>query len=430
MRSRPELRWRRSWLAAVAFIAMLAVSCGDGEDASDRTVVEVFGPIVDGPGQRLGGLLREISADSNVELRYVGVTSFNEQLEDRLQRGDRPGVALLPQPGRLEDLAARGVLEPLPADLVHDMRGRYPAALVDLITIDGSPAAVWLTIDLKGLVWYQPAAFAEAGLEVPSTLDGLAELSERMRSEGGIAPWCLTMEAGASTGWVGTDWVESYVLRMLGTEQYDRWTAGTLRFDSPAIASVLEELDGLLRQPGALAGGARSALATPWERSAALLLEPSPTCLMAHQADFIRREFPTGTQIGPDGQVDFFVLPTADGVSPPLLVGGTLAAPLGDGDAVATAMELLATPELAEGLARTGDFLSPHLGIDAGSVTDATSRRLIDLLLSTTTLRFDGSDLMPPAVGSGTFWTGMRAFLAGEQVDTVLADIQAGWSVR
>ena len=58
------------------------------------------------------------------------------------------------------------------------------------------------------------------------------------------------MEAGASTGWVGTDWVEDYVIRRLGPDAYDRWTEGELPFDSPALTAVFEELDDLLRGPG------------------------------------------------------------------------------------------------------------------------------------------------------------------------------------
>ena len=36
---------------------------------------------------------------------------------------------------------------------------------------------------------------------------------------------------------------------------------------------------------------------------------------------------------------------------------------------------------------------------------------------------------MPPAVGTGTFWTGMRAFFAREELDKLVAEIQAGWPV-
>ncbi len=421
---------RRQAIALVASIVFAAAlpACSDDDDGADRTVVEVFGPIVGAPGRALGDALRAVSAGSEVELRYVGVTSFDEQLDDRLARGDRPGVVLLPQPGRLQDLTDRGLAQPLPGDVAAASADQFPSRLVDLVTIAGEPAAVWVTVDVKSLVWYRPSEFAARGLEVPGTLAELTELSEAIRTgDDGVAPWCLTMEAGGSTGWVGTDWVEDLALRRLGPDQYDRWAQGELAFDSDEITGVFDELDALLRAPGATAGGSRAVLTTPWERSAEMLLAGTPTCLMAHQADFLRREFPDGTTIGPEGDIDFFVLPSADGSPPPMVLGGTLAVPLSTGDAVASAMRLIAGPELAERLDRTAAFLSPHLDADASTDVDATTRRVLQLLSDADEVRFDGSDLMPPVVGTGTFWAGMRAFFAGEDVESVVTEIQGGW---
>jgi alpha-glucoside transport system substrate-binding protein len=42
-------------------------------------------------------------------------------------------------------------------------------------------------------------------------------------------------------------------------------------------------------------------------------------------------------------------------------------------------------------------------------------------------VRFDGSDLMLPAVGTGTFWQGMVDLVAGVPLESVLAEIQAGY---
>jgi alpha-glucoside transport system substrate-binding protein len=43
-------------------------------------------------------------------------------------------------------------------------------------------------------------------------------------------------------------------------------------------------------------------------------------------------------------------------------------------------------------------------------------------------VRFDASDLMPAAVGQGTFWKEMTAFVSG-QIDqaTALQEIDASW---
>jgi alpha-glucoside transport system substrate-binding protein len=424
---RPDRRHR--WVAAGLALALLATACSGSDDSSDRPVVEVFGNLVGSQGRLLGQVLTEVAEDAGVELRYVGVTSFIEQLYDRFEQGDRPDVVLLPQPGVLAELDRRGVLQPLPAEAAAAVRQGTPAALANLAAIDGEVAAAWLTIDVKGLVWYQPSEFADRGLSVPRTLDELGALSEDIRTTGdGVAPWCVTAEAGASTGWVGTDWVEAYVLRRLGPAAYDRWTAGDLPFDDPAIVGVFEELDALLRAPGAMAGGSRAVLTTPWELAANGLLSQPPRCLMVQQADLLLDHFPAGTSVGPDGDLDYFVVPAAGaGSRAPALVGGLLAAPLAAGPAVEEAMSLLAGVEMAEALNRTGELLSPNLLADPDSRVDDVSAGLLQVVQDASVARFDGSDLMPPAVGTGTFWSGMVSFLGREDIASVVAAIQAGW---
>ena len=45
-----------------------------------------------------------------------------------------------------------------------------------------------------------------------------------------------------------------------------------------------------------------------------------------------------------------------------------------------------------------------------------------------TLIAFDGSDQMPGAVGSGSFWKGMVAWVSGQKdLDTALKDIESSW---
>jgi alpha-glucoside transport system substrate-binding protein len=57
----------------------------------------------------------------------------------------------------------------------------------------------------------------------------------------------------------------------------------------------------------------------------------------------------------------------------------------------------------------------------------ATSAETILSALREGTARFDASDLMPPQVGSGSFWTGMNEWMRGADISSVLSDIQASW---
>lgn len=46
-------------------------------------------------------------------------------------------------------------------------------------------------------------------------------------------------------------------------------------------------------------------------------------------------------------------------------------------------------------------------------------------LQDASTFRFDGSDMMPPAVGSGAFWTGILDYVSGSDLDSVLEYIES-----
>jgi alpha-glucoside transport system substrate-binding protein len=50
-----------------------------------------------------------------------------------------------------------------------------------------------------------------------------------------------------------------------------------------------------------------------------------------------------------------------------------------------------------------------------------------DILLNADTFRFDGSDLMPGAIGAGVFWTGMVDYAGGKDAGEVAASIQSTW---
>jgi alpha-glucoside transport system substrate-binding protein len=73
-----------------------------------------------------------------------------------------------------------------------------------------------------------------------------------------------------------------------------------------------------------------------------------------------------------------------------------------------------------------GGILSPHkdINMDWYSVTD---RGVAEILARADGVRFDGSDLMPAAVGTGTFWTGVVDYINGEDLDTVLQTIDESW---
>ena len=57
-------------------------------------------------------------------------------------------------------------------------------------------------------------------------------------------------------------------------------------------------------------------------------------------------------------------------------------------------------------------------------------RGIAEAVANATSVRFDGSDLMPGEVGAGSFWTGMTDYFSGvADAATVMAEIDASWPV-
>jgi len=51
-----------------------------------------------------------------------------------------------------------------------------------------------------------------------------------------------------------------------------------------------------------------------------------------------------------------------------------------------------------------------------------------EIIRNATSVRFDGSDLMPGTVGAGSFWTGMTDYVSGtKDLEVVLKEIDSSW---
>ena len=61
------------------------------------------------------------------------------------------------------------------------------------------------------------------------------------------------------------------------------------------------------------------------------------------------------------------------------------------------------------------------------TITDPYLKAVVDLQNSADVARFDASDLMPGAVGSGTLWTEITAWVIGGDTQTFVDNVEASW---
>ena len=217
------------------------------------------------------------------------------------------------------------------------------------------------------------------------------------------------------------------MLRTQTPADYDAWVANDLKFDDPKVVAAIEEFGAFARNDAYVSGGAGAVATTDFRDSPQGMFASPPQCYMHRQASFIPSFFPEGTEIGVDA--DFFYFPAYEGkdLGKPVLGAGTLWAITSDSKGAQAFMEFLKSPIAHEvWMAQTG-FLTPHKGVNTGVYTDPTVAKMNDILLNADTFRFDGSDLMPGAVGAGVFWTGMVDYAGGKDAAEVAASIQSTW---
>ncbi len=341
----------------------------------------------------------------------------------RVLAGIPPDVAAIPNPGQMREFAEMGDLVSLNGivDLVD-----HPKAFLDLATVDGHIYGLFLSADLKSLVWYSPKAFAAAGYEIPTTWDELIALSEQIVADG-KTPWALGMESGGATGWVGTDWIEDIMLRTAGPELYDKWVNHEIPWTHPAVKKAWEHFGQIVLREDFVDGGTVGALTIPFSESPNALFTDPPRAYMHRQATFIQHFIlEANPDLVPGEDFSFFVFPP---ISPehgtPLLGAGDLISAFRDTPEVRELLNYLASAE-AQGI-WVGELgkLAVNRNVDPAVYPDPLTAKAAGLLAGAEVFRFDASDLMPAAVGAGTFWSGVVDYVGGTPLDTVLQTIEA-----
>ncbi len=409
--------------------AVLALSAGAGIAQQ----VTVFGPWLGPDQENVEAVLAEFARQTGYDVRYTGSDSFEQQVVVNAEAGSSANISVFPQPGLAADMAARGFLSPLPEGTADWVRENYAAgqSWVDLGTYKGPDGkdnlyGFFYKVDVKSLVWYVPENFADAGYEVPKTMEELKALTQKIVDDGGT-PWCIGLGSGAATGWPATDWVEDLMLRTQPPEVYDQWVKNEIPFNDPRVVAAIDEFGWFARNDKFVAGGAGAVASTDFRDSPKGLFSSPPQCYMHRQASFIPAFFPDGTVVGEDA--DFFYFPAYEGkdLGKPVLGAGTVWAITSDSPEAEALIKFLETPKAHEiWMARKG-FLTPLKGVNPDAFGDPTLKKMNEILLNATTFRFDGSDLMPGAVGAGSFWTGMVDYAGGKSAREVADAIQASW---
>ncbi len=411
----------------------LELDCAPYEEFGDLEgeTVSVYTSIVDPEDQPHIDSYVPFEECTGVEVQYEGSREFEAQLVVRVQSGNAPDIAYIPQPGLLANLVAANAVVPAPQQVEANVDEYWDESWKNYGSVNGEFYAAPLGANAKSFVWYSPSAFADAGYEIPTTWDEMLALSDQI-AESGAKPWCAGIGSGDATGWPATDWLEDVVLRTAGPDVYDQWVAHQIPFNDPQIVQALDTVGGILKNPDYVNGGlgeVQSIATTEFTDAGLPILDGS--CFMHRQASFYQANWPEGTDISEDGDIFAFPLPPIEGETAPVLGGGEFTAAFNDEPATQAFQTYLSSPEWANIKAQVSGpgWVSANTGLDVENLTSPIDQLAAEQFQDPNAVfRFDGSDLMPGEIGAGALWTELTNWLATDkQTQQVLTDVESAW---
>ncbi|MEU5316017.1 ABC transporter substrate-binding protein [Streptomyces sp. NPDC021056] len=424
MRSTSTYRTRRVTATAAALLAgaLTLTACGgDDDNGSDNPTngtetggTSVTLPKLDGQTLEVAAVwtgaeqenftkvLNEFTKRTGAKVKFVPTgNNTSTFLAAKIEGGQPPDVAFLPQVGVLHQFAEKKWLKPLGAEAKAQLDKNFSPGWRDLGAVDGQQYGVYAKAANKSLIWYNTAAFEAAGIsETPKTWKEFISTAQTLSDAGSPA-----VSVGGADGWTLTDWFENVYLSQAGPEKYDQLAKHEIKWTDPSVKDALSTLAELWGKDELLAGGRKGALDTEFPKSVTQAFTGDTPAAMVFEGDFVTANINADTKakVGTDAKV--FPFP-AVGSDSPVVSGGDVAVALKESKGAQALLTFLASTDAAEVWAAQGGVLSPNKEMDQSTYKDDVTRQIAKALIDAgDDFRFDMSDQAPAAFG-GTQGTG------------------------
>jgi alpha-glucoside transport system substrate-binding protein len=396
---------------------------------------------IGGEGEGFAAAIADFVKVTGIAVQIDSIGSSHETvLKTRIDGGSPPDMAVLAQPTGVLAYASQGKLIDVSTFMDADkLNAEFPST-IGLISEGGHIWGIPTKADVKSMIWYPIKAFEAKGYAVPATWDELIALADKIVADGSH-PFCASAGGpGTATGWQLTDWIEEVLLKTEDPQVTQDWISHEIPFTDPKIKAAFDRVGGLLFKEGYVDGGGAAIV----NNAMTEVMDPmfnedtaAPGCWMQkipvwYGPDFFPDKRVNGGDskfvIGED--IGIFPFPTiseqykgAEGSADAIMV-------LTDRPEVRAFAEFLATPEGLKNWIVGKGVLSPNVTTPVEWYANNYKLKVAnEIALNATAIGFDASDLMPPAVGAGSFWTGTVdwANANGTNTDTVLQAIDDSW---
>jgi alpha-glucoside transport system substrate-binding protein len=408
-------------LAALAAALVALAGCGGGGGKSTGTTtantqvsgsISVVGVWTGDEQTSFQAVIGEFNKTyPNVHVKYTSAgDNVPTVVSTAVQGGNPPDIATIAQPGLIKEFQAKGAIKPL--DFVSStLTANYSPDLIKLATINGHLYSFVFKGANKSTVWYNVAAFKQAGVSPPKTWSDFLAAAKTLKASG-IPAYSI----GGADGWTLTDLFENIYLRQAGPAKYDQLTKHQIKWTDPSVKTALSTMAQVLGDTANIAGGTSGALQTDFPTSVEKVFTSSPKAAMVIEGDFVPGVVASKTTLKPETGYNVFAFPSLGSSQGTEVVGGGDSITIfRDTPAIRAFVTFLASKQGAEAWARRGGFSSPNKAVPSSVYPDAISRSLATQLANANPFRFDMSDQAPAAFG-GTpgqgEWKILQDFLA------------------
>jgi alpha-glucoside transport system substrate-binding protein len=421
---------RRAMATGLSLSAASAVlaACGTGGSSSTTpTSVEVLATWGSTELDSFNAVTAPFTSQSGIKVNVTSTRDLNATLTTRLQGNNPPDIAILPNPGKMQQLAAQHKLIALDKYLdMSKVHNDYATAWTDLGSYQGHLYAIFYKAANKGTIWYNPTTFQTGGYQIPTTWDALVALSDQIAGSGKY-PWSMGVESGSASGWPAADWIAQIYLSNSGPDMYDKWVAHQIPWTDPSIKQAFQMFGQIASGKHYINGAPQSILSTNFQPATFLPFDSPPKAYLYYLGDFaegfITAQFKSA-KAGTD--FNFFAFPTVNTQFQGAVTGGAdLVTALKDNGAVKQLVQYLETAAAQEIWVKRGGFTSPNKQVTLDAYPDAVAKASAQQLTSAGVYRFGADDLMPAAV-EDAFWKAMLSYIGNpSSLDSILSTMES-----
>ncbi len=328
----------------------------------------------------------------NVTVKYnSGGDQLPTVLSTAVEGGNPPDVAVIAQPGLVQEFVDKKALKPL--DFARDtISENYSEDSIELGTFNDKLYGLFYKGANKSTMWFNTQVFEDAGVEAPATWDEFLQAADTLKASG-VPAFSI---AGAD-GWTLTDLFENLYLRQAGPEKYDQLSDHEIPWTDNSVKQTLSQMAKIFADEDNIAGGTRGALQTDFPKSVTQVFGESPEAAIVLEGDFVKGVIEDAG--APEGSYDVAPFPSLGDTENAVVGGGDMVVMFKDTPAGQALVEYLATPEAAEIWAKRGGFASPNQKVDENVYPDEITQQTAGALAEAEVFRFDMSDLAPAAFG-------------------------------